>query len=328
MKRLMSAIFGQAILMYLFHFYSHWRVIFSAIILLSSSLFLTACGANHAMQKDKNSAEAELIPVRALRSVNTKHYKPISVTEIAAKGMVALHEYLPIGTRIKVFNPHIEYEIIVVVVGKPPESSLKMTKKQTLFLSKSAMRKLGVKGKGRKQRILYKILPSKTPHKNKSDQPQSLLMVKKSPTAAPEKPLTNEKDTWRTVLASLLDKAKQAQTPKSSSTTEATAETQDKSTVVKTLYTKASYYAKRFQGKRTASGERYDQNALTCAHKTLPFNSRIRVTNPNNGRVVIVRVNDRGPFTQGRGIDLSLAAAKKLGMLRKGVMRVKLEILA
>jgi len=328
MKSLMSATVGQAMLMHLFHFYSYWRIIFSAVILLSSSLLLSACGANHAMQKDKNSAETELIPVRALRSMNTKHYKPISVTEIAAKGMVALHEYLPIGTRIKVFNPHIEYEIIVVVVGKPPESSLKMTKKQTLFLSKSAMRKLGVKGKGRKQRILYKILPSKTPHKNKSNQPQSLIMVEKSPKTAPKESLSKEKGTWRTVLASLLAKTKQAQTHKPSSTKETIAEKGKTPTVVKTLYTKASYYAKRFQGKRTASGERYDQNALTCAHKTLPFNSRIRVTNPKNGRVVIVRVNDRGPFTKGRGIDLSLAAAKKLGILRKGVMRVKLDILA
>lgn len=85
----------------------------------------------------------------------------------------------------------------------------------------------------------------------------------------------------------------------------------------------ASYYADRFQGRRTASGERYDRNTYTAAHRRLPFGTRVRVTRLDNGASVDVRVNDRGPFVAGRVIDLSYAAAKKIGMLRMGVARVR-----
>lgn len=87
----------------------------------------------------------------------------------------------------------------------------------------------------------------------------------------------------------------------------------------------ASYYAARFQGRPTASGERFDNGRLTAAHRTLPFGTRVRVTNLDNGRSVTVRVNDRGPFVKGRIIDLSVAAAKRLDMLRAGVARVRVE---
>jgi rare lipoprotein A len=90
----------------------------------------------------------------------------------------------------------------------------------------------------------------------------------------------------------------------------------------------ASYYGKRFHGRRTANGERFDMNAMTAAHKTLPFGTHVRVTNPRNGRSVTVRINDRGPFIRGRQIDLSRAAAQKLGMIRKGHARVQMEIVA
>jgi rare lipoprotein A len=86
---------------------------------------------------------------------------------------------------------------------------------------------------------------------------------------------------------------------------------------------RASYYGKKFQGRRTASGERYDMHAFTAAHPRLPFGTVVTVTNLKNGRSVRVRINDRGPFTRGRVIDLSYAAAKKLGMLSKGVIRVR-----
>jgi rare lipoprotein A len=87
----------------------------------------------------------------------------------------------------------------------------------------------------------------------------------------------------------------------------------------------ASYYGKAHHGKRTASGERFNQNALTAAHRTLPFGTRVRVTNLDNGRSVVVRINDRGPFGRGRIIDLSKAAAEQLNMLRTGTAPVRLE---
>jgi len=89
----------------------------------------------------------------------------------------------------------------------------------------------------------------------------------------------------------------------------------------------ASYYADKYQGHKTASGERFDTARLTAAHRTLPFGTRVRVTSLDNGRSVVVRVNDRGPFVSGRVIDLSPAAARQLDMLRAGVARVKLEVL-
>ncbi|MCY1302115.1 rare lipoprotein A [compost metagenome] len=87
----------------------------------------------------------------------------------------------------------------------------------------------------------------------------------------------------------------------------------------------ASYYGKAHHGKRTASGERFNQNALTAAHRSLPFGTRVKVTNLGNGRSVVVRINDRGPFGRGRIIDVSKAAAERLNMLRTGTARVRLE---
>ncbi len=88
----------------------------------------------------------------------------------------------------------------------------------------------------------------------------------------------------------------------------------------------ASYYAEDFHGKKTSNGERFNMNALTCAHKSLPFNTILKVTNLANGKSVEVRVNDRGPFVLNREIDLSKAAAVKLGMIGSGTTKVKLEI--
>jgi rare lipoprotein A len=89
----------------------------------------------------------------------------------------------------------------------------------------------------------------------------------------------------------------------------------------------ASWYGARHAGRRTASGERFDPDALTAAHRTLPFGSRVRVTNLDNGRSVVVRINDRGPFADGRILDLSEAAARAIGMTASGVARVRLELL-
>ena len=90
---------------------------------------------------------------------------------------------------------------------------------------------------------------------------------------------------------------------------------------------KASYYGEELAGNPTASGERFDPAKLTAAHRTLPLGSRVRVTNTRTGDAVIVRINDRGPFHGQRVIDLSKAAARKIGMLRAGTARVKLELL-
>ena len=90
---------------------------------------------------------------------------------------------------------------------------------------------------------------------------------------------------------------------------------------------KASFYAKRFHGRKTASGERFDMYAMTCAHRTLPFGTRVRVARVDDGRSIVVRVNDRGPYSRGRIIDLSYAGAQALGMVREGVIPVILTVL-
>ena len=89
----------------------------------------------------------------------------------------------------------------------------------------------------------------------------------------------------------------------------------------------ASFYGPEFRDQRTANGERFDPGDLTAAHRTLPFGTHVKVTNLDNGRHVIVRINDRGPYAKGRVLDLSRAAARKLGFVREGVARVRLEVL-
>jgi len=90
----------------------------------------------------------------------------------------------------------------------------------------------------------------------------------------------------------------------------------------------ASWYGGKFHGRLTASGERFDTNMLTAAHKTLPFGTIVKVTNIANGRFTFVRINDRGPFVAGRIIDLSRAAAQEIGMLSMGVARVRIDIVS
>ncbi|WP_271438507.1 septal ring lytic transglycosylase RlpA family protein [Pontixanthobacter luteolus] len=89
----------------------------------------------------------------------------------------------------------------------------------------------------------------------------------------------------------------------------------------------ASYYGRRFHGRKTANGERFNMNALTAAHRTLPFGTEVRVTNPRNGKSVTVRINDRGPFARSRTIDLSRAAATEIGLIKRGHGTVELEVL-
>ena len=89
----------------------------------------------------------------------------------------------------------------------------------------------------------------------------------------------------------------------------------------------ASYYGSEFHGRRTSNGESFDKNGMTAAHRTLPFNSILRVTNLSNGKNVEVRVNDRGPVKPERIIDLTYAAAKEIDMVRAGLVRVRVEVL-
>lgn len=89
----------------------------------------------------------------------------------------------------------------------------------------------------------------------------------------------------------------------------------------------ASFYGREFAGRPTATGERFNPEAMTAAHRSLPFGTRVRVTNTRNGRSVVVRINDRGPFIRGRVIDLSTGAARSIGMINSGVAPVRIEVL-
>lgn len=91
-------------------------------------------------------------------------------------------------------------------------------------------------------------------------------------------------------------------------------------------YGKASYYGQPFIGRKTASGEIFTEHLYTCAHKTLPFGTKLKVTNLNSGKSIIVKVNDRGPFVKSRIVDLSLRGARELGLMQSGVANVSIEI--
>ncbi|MBI9071887.1 MAG: septal ring lytic transglycosylase RlpA family protein [Melioribacteraceae bacterium] len=89
----------------------------------------------------------------------------------------------------------------------------------------------------------------------------------------------------------------------------------------------ASWYGPKFHGKLTANGEIYNQMAFTAAHKSLPFGTILRVTNPENSKSILVRINDRGPYIDGRNIDLSRGTALYLGMVEEGVIKVEIEMI-
>ena len=93
------------------------------------------------------------------------------------------------------------------------------------------------------------------------------------------------------------------------------------------LHFVCSYYGKKFHGRTSSNGEVYDMYKLTAAHKSLPFDTKLKVTNEDNGKSVIVRITDRGPFVEGRDLDLSYAAAKKIGLIPYGVKKMKIEVM-
>lgn len=94
-----------------------------------------------------------------------------------------------------------------------------------------------------------------------------------------------------------------------------------------TMWLVCSYYGKKFHGRKTANGETFDMFKLSCAHKVMAFGTMLEVTNPDNGESVVVKVNDRGPFIEGRDIDLSYEAARQLGILNEGVKKMKVKII-
>jgi rare lipoprotein A len=104
-------------------------------------------------------------------------------------------------------------------------------------------------------------------------------------------------------------------------------ETRDSNWMGYTESGKASYYAMKFQSKKTASGELYDRAKKTAAHKKLPFGTKVRVTNLKNSKSVIVKINDRGPFVRGRIVDLSSSAFSRIANLDAGVIEVKIEVI-
>jgi rare lipoprotein A len=97
---------------------------------------------------------------------------------------------------------------------------------------------------------------------------------------------------------------------------------------LKTWVGNASWYGDDFDGRKTANGEEFDSEALTAAHPTLPFGSIVRVVNPRNHKFEVVRINDRGPYQEGREIDVSYRVARKIGLTHSGVTKVRLELMA
>ncbi len=104
-------------------------------------------------------------------------------------------------------------------------------------------------------------------------------------------------------------------------------EQSNKSSINNSKTVQASWYGPGFHGRKTANGERFNMNSLTAAHKSLPFGTKLKVTCAMTGKSVVVRVNDRGPFKPGRSLDLSKGAAEQLGMIGRGITKVKYEIL-
>jgi rare lipoprotein A len=96
---------------------------------------------------------------------------------------------------------------------------------------------------------------------------------------------------------------------------------------IKSWVGNASWYGSEFDGKKTANGERFDAESLTAAHPNLPFGSLVRIVNPRNGKFEVVRINDRGPYQEGREIDVSYRVARKIGLIHSGVSQVRLELM-
>ncbi len=149
----------------------------------------------------------------------------------------------------------------------------------------------------------------------------------KSTTSKSTTHLTTNKKSGSTSSSSKSSGSKSTSGSTSSGSTSGSSSSSSKSTG-KVEKGQASYYADKFHGKATASGEKYDKTKLTGAHRTLAFGTVVRVTNTANGKSVDVRINDRGPFKAGRVVDVSRAAAEKLGMIQAGVINCTVEVIS
>ena len=219
--------------------------------------------------------------------------KRVNVAEFSASGITALHAYLPIGSQIDVTNPVTRQRISAKVIGRTRKNQ-----QNILFLSTEAARALSLDRYPNIQMLMQ--MSRKTNVSTWPSRAQKKLVT--------YMPSSNS-------LKGVFQSIPRVKSRKSTSS------------VKKVQYGKASYYAHKFNGRKTASGERFNMNAMTCAHPKLPFGTLVRVTNQGNGRSVVLRVNDRGPYKKGRIVDVSLAAAKKLGMMSRGTASVKLEVL-
>ena len=139
---------------------------------------------------------------------------------------------------------------------------------------------------------------------------------------------TSKQTTHRAVTSSAQSSKKTSNTSSKTTAKTNSGKTSAKKTTGKTEKGQASYYADKFHGRATASGEKYDKKKLTGAHRTLPFGTIVRVTNTANGKSVDVRINDRGPFKAGRIVDVSRAAAEKLDMIKAGVINCTMEVIS
>ncbi len=142
---------------------------------------------------------------------------------------------------------------------------------------------------------------------------------------------TSKQTTHRAVTSAAQSSKKTSTTTKGNTTSKTdsnSGKTSAKKTTGKTEKGQASYYADKFHGRATASGEKYDKKKLTGAHRTLPFGTIVRVTNTANGKSVDIRINDRGPFKAGRIVDVSRAAAEKLDMIKAGVINCTMEVIS
>lgn len=142
---------------------------------------------------------------------------------------------------------------------------------------------------------------------------------------APAPPIEQEQQPVPEGTPPSVAEAKQENPPETSPNAEAEVKTDTKPVKVETGI--ASWYGAPYHNRRGSNGEVYDMNAMTAAHRTLPLGSIVRVTNLDSGESAVVRITDRGPFIEGRIIDLSQAAAKQIGLVRKGTGRVKVEVL-
>ena len=226
--------------------------------------------------------------------------KLISVEEFAGRGITALHAYLPVGSQVDITNPVTHQQISAEVIGRTPKN-----KQSKLLISSEAARAISLHQYSETKMMMR--VSRKTNYSTWPNRVQGKLA-----TYVPSK--NKVRDLFSSISIPKIPQIGSRQNEQSGS-------------VVKVQHGKASYYANRFHGRKTASGERYNMNAMTCAHRTLPFGTRLKVTNKSNGRSVVLKVNDRGPYSKGRIIDVSLAAAKKLRMIKRGTASVKIEVL-